>query len=84
MISNPGCYPTSVQLPLIPIIQKNLIHINNITIDSKSGYSAQEKSKKFKHKNLYSSTFAYNTKNHRHICEIDQQQINQLKSYIFF
>ena len=25
------------------------------------------------HKNLYSSTFAYAIKNHRHICEIEQQ-----------
>ena len=29
--------------------------------------------KKFKHKNLYSSIFAYSPKNHRHVCEIDQE-----------
>ena len=86
LISNPGCYPTSVQLPLIPIIQKNLIHINNITIDSKSGYSGAGKNlkKKFNHKNLYSSTFAYNTKNHRHICEIDQQIHQSTKKKVIF
>ena len=25
IISNPGCYPTSIQIPLIPLIKKNLI-----------------------------------------------------------
>ena len=75
IISNPGCYPTSIQLPLIPLIKKNLIKINDITIDSKSGYSGAGKNleKKFSHKNLYSSTYAYSTKNHRHIAEIDEQ-----------
>ena len=75
IISNPGCYPTSIQLPLIPLIKKNLIKLNNITIDSKSGYSGAGKNleKKFKHKNLYNSTYAYSTKNNRHISEIDQE-----------
>ena len=69
IISNPGCYPTSIQIPLIPLIKKKLIKFDNITIDSKSGYSGAGKNleKKFKHKNLYSSTFAYSTKNHRHV-----------------
>ena len=75
IISNPGCYPTSIQIPLIPLIQNNLININGITIDSKSGFSGAGKNlkKKFKHKNLFSSIFAYNTKHHRHTCEIDQE-----------
>ena len=86
IISNPGCYPTSIQLPLIPLIQKKLIKINNITIDSKSGYSGAGKNleKKFKHKNLYTSTFAYSTKNHRHICEIDQQLKKITKQNVVF
>ena len=81
IISNPGCYPTSIQIPLIPLIKKKLIYINNITIDSKSGYSGAGKNleKQFKHKNLYSSTFAYSTKQHRHICEIDQQILKLTK-----
>ena len=75
IISNPGCYPTSIQLALIPLIKKNLIKIGDITIDSKSGYSGAGKNleKKFTHKNLYYSTFAYSTKNHRHVAEIDEQ-----------
>ena len=63
-----------------------MIKTNNITIDSKSGYSGAGKNleKKFNHKNLYSSTFAYNTKNHRHVCEIDQQFTKLIKKKIFF
>ena len=86
IISNPGCYPTSVQIPLIPLIKNNLIKNQNITIDSKSGYSGAGKNleKKFKHKNLYSSTFAYSTKNHRHICEMEQQLYKFTKKKIEF
>ena len=86
IISNPGCYPTSVQIPLIPLIKKNLIKINDITIDSKSGYSGAGKNleKKFSHKNLFSSTFAYSPKNHRHICEIDQELLKFTNKKIIF
>ena len=86
IISNPGCYPTSIQIPLIPLIKKNFIKTNNIVIDSKSGYSGAGKNleKKFKHKNLYSSTFAYSTKNHRHISEIEQEFKKYTKKNIKF
>ena len=86
IIANPGCYPTSIQLPLVPLFKKNLIKTNNITIDSKSGYSGAGKNleKKFKHKNLFSSTFAYSTKKHRHISEIDQQFLKIIKKKIYF
>ena len=75
IISNPGCYSTSIQLVLTPLIKKKLIKFNDITIDSKSGYSGAGKGleKKFRHKNLYSSTYGYSTKFHRHICEMDQE-----------
>ena len=39
IVSCPGCYPTSVLIPLIPLIKKNLINNQTIIIDSKSGYS---------------------------------------------
>ena len=75
IIANPGCYPTSIQLPLIPLIKKKLINLDNIIIDSKSGYSGAGKNfeKKFKHKNLYSSIHAYNVSIHRHMSELDQE-----------
>ena len=86
IIANPGCYPTSIQIPLIPLIKKQLINIENLTIDSKSGYSGAGKNleKKFKHKNLYYSTFAYATKNHRHISEIEQEIKKYTKKNIKF
>ena len=86
IISNPGCYPTSIQLALVPLFKRNMIKTYNITIDAKSGFSGAGKNleKKFNHKNLFSSTFAYNTKNHRHICEIDQQFSKLTKKKINF
>ena len=86
VIANPGCYPTSIQIPLIPLIKKKLINTNNLTIDSKSGYSGAGKNleKRFKHKNLYASTYAYSTKYHRHIAEIDQEFRKYTKKNINF
>ncbi len=86
IIANPGCYPTSIQIPLVPLIKKNLIKLNDITIDSKSGYSGAGKNldKRFPHKNLYLSVFAYKPKKHRHICEIDQQIFKLTKKKVNF
>jgi len=86
IIANPGCYPTSIQLPLLPLIKKKLILNNNFVIDSKSGFSGAGKNleKKFKHKNLYSSIFAYNTKYHRHVTEVDEQFKKYSKKKIKF
>ena len=74
IISCPGCYPTSILLPLIPLFKKNLIKFNNIIIDSKSGYSGagRDVHKKYKDKNLYESLSAYGVGFHRHNSEIDQ------------
>jgi N-acetyl-gamma-glutamyl-phosphate reductase len=78
IISCPGCYPTSILLPLIPLVKKNLIKTENIIIDSKSGYSGAGRSvhKKYKNKNLYDSLSAYGIGFHRHNSEI-QQEINK-------
>ena len=77
IISCPGCYPTSILIPLIPLIKKNLIKCKNIIIDSKSGYSGAGRKihKLNKAKNLYESLSAYGIKNHRHNSEI-QQELN--------
>ena len=74
IISCPGCYPTSILLPLIPLFKKNLIKFNSIIIDSKSGYSGAGRGvhKKYKDKNLYESLSAYGVGFHRHNSEIDQ------------
>src|SRR5210317_2528192 len=74
IIACPGCYPTSILLPLIPLIEKKLIKTNNIIIDSKSGYSGAGRGvhKKYKDKNLYESLSAYGVGFHRHNSEINQ------------
>ena len=79
IISCPGCYPTSVLLPLIPLIKNKLIKSSNIIIDSKSGYSGAGRGihKKFENKNLYESLSAYGVGFHRHNSEIHQE----LKKY---
>ena len=86
IIGNPGCYPTSIQLPLIPLLKKKLIKSEGITIDSKSGYSGAGKNfkSKFTHKNLLSSVFAYSVNGHRHSSEIDQEFKKKIKNKVNF
>ena len=86
IIACPGCYPTSILLPLIPLVQSNSINIKNIIVDSKSGYSGAGRGihKKYKDKNLYESLSAYGLGFHRHNSEIDQELRNYTKSNIKF
>ncbi len=89
IVSNPGCYPTSILLPLVPLVQSKLLRKKNIIIDSKSGYSGAGKSftKKYKKlKNIFDSTFAYSVNGHRHMAEIDEELNNYTKQkveYVF-
>ncbi len=86
-IAVPGCYPTSVLLPLIPLIKNNLINSDNIIIDSKSGYSGA--GKKFDIENIINKNkqnfYNYNTNSHRHISEIRQEllKFNYNKKLLF-
>ena len=86
IISCPGCYPTSILLPLIPLLKKNIVKHNNIIIDSKSGYSGAGRGvhKKYAKKNLYESLSAYGVAYHRHNSEIQQElNSNSNKKVIF-
>jgi N-acetyl-gamma-glutamyl-phosphate reductase len=78
IIACPGCYPTSILLPLIPLIKNDLIKTENIIIDSKSGYSGAGKGvhKKYKDRNLYESLSSYGVGFHRHNSEIQQEISN--------
>ncbi len=80
-IAVPGCYPTSVLIPLIPLLKNNLIDSKNIVIDSKSGYSGAGKN--FDISKIKNSEdlnfFNYNTNSHRHICEIKQELNKNIK-----
>jgi len=74
LIANPGCYPTAVQLALLPLIEKGLVDTDNLIADAKSGVSGAgrtaavgtlqaESSENFK---------AYGVAGHRHLPEIKQ------------
>ena len=83
-IAVPGCYPTSILLPLIPLIRKNFINTKNIIIDSKSGYSGAGKNfdlKKINDSKNY-NFYNYNTNNHRHSVEILQELNKSTKDII--
>ena len=86
IISCPGCYPTSILLPLIPLFKCNLVKTKNIVMDSKSGYSGAGRGvhKKYKDKNLYESLSAYNVGFHRHNSEINQMLNKYTKKKINF
>ena len=86
IIGCPGCYPTSILLPLIPLVEKKAINTQNIIIDSKSGYSGAGRGvhKKYRKKNLYDSLSAYGVGFHRHNSEIDQELRKYTKSKIDF
>ena len=86
IIGCPGCYPTSILLPLIPLIKKRSINLKNIIIDSKSGYSGAGRGvhKKYKNKNLYESLSAYGLGFHRHNSEIHQELKNYTSSKVNF
>ena len=86
IISCPGCYPTSILLPLIPLIKENLIKTDNIIIDSKSGYSGAGRGVHIKHKdkNLHESLSAYGVSFHRHNSEIQQEIGNFVKKKFSF
>jgi len=74
IVANPGCYPTSVILGLLPLVESNLIDLNSIIADTKSGVSGAGKGANVA--TLYSemgeSFKAYNVGGHRHQPEIAQ------------
>jgi len=75
LVANPGCYPTSVILPLAPLLSAGLIEPNGIISDSKSGTSGAGRT--LKEGNLYcevnESLMAYGIPKHRHLPEIEQE-----------
>lgn len=75
LVANPGCYPTSVQLPLVPLLKAGLIETADIIIDAKSGTSGAGRAAK--EANLYCEVtegiHAYGVASHRHAPEIEQE-----------
>ena len=74
LIGNPGCYPTSVLLPLIPLLKKGLIISNGIIADSKSGVSGAGRSLSMTthYCEVQESFKAYKVGQHRHNPEMDE------------
>ena len=75
LVANPGCYPTTSILPSIPIISEQLVELDQIIIDAKSGISgAGSKPKDTTHyPNRESNLVAYGLTSHRHTPEIEQE-----------
>jgi N-acetyl-gamma-glutamyl-phosphate reductase len=74
IIGNPGCYPTTILLALLPLIREKLIHLDGIISDSKSGVSGAGRSLSLTaHYCEANESFApYKIGNHRHTPEIEE------------
>ena len=72
-ISCPGCYPTSILIPLIPLLKNKIIEPNNIIADSKSGYSGAGKKiyNNQDYPNIDENIAIYGVGHHRHMPEIN-------------
>lgn len=75
LVSNPGCFPTSVLLALAPVLRGKVIDLENIIIDSKSGVSGAGRAPKLAfHLPECSENFkAYKVTGHQHTPEIEEQ-----------
>ena len=75
LVANPGCYPTSIQLPLVPLLDAGLILPEDIIIDAKSGVSGagRNASEKLLYCERNESAAAYGLPKHRHLSEIEEQ-----------
>ena len=87
IIGNPGCYPTTVQLGLLPLLkaQEQLVQFDTLIVDAKSGVSGA--GRKAETSLLFSESSdnfkAYGVKGHRHHPEIVQglDAISQQKGW---
>lgn len=72
IVANPGCYPTSVLLPLIPLLKENMLDADFLSIVSYSGTSGAGKSvtENMIFSEVNESVRAYKVGNHQHIPEI--------------
>ena len=74
-IAAPGCYPTSILLPLVPLLRAGVIIREHIVANSYSGISGA--GKKVDAMYLFAERFesvkAYALTKHRHLAEIEEQ-----------
>jgi N-acetyl-gamma-glutamyl-phosphate reductase len=75
LIASPGCYPTSILLPLIPLLKAGLIKSTGIIADSLSGVSGAGRKAEVDHLfcECNESVRPYSVPKHRHLSEIEEQ-----------
>lgn len=75
LIASPGCYPTSVLLPLVPLLWAGLIDPATITTCAMSGVSGagRKASVPLLFAECNESVRAYSVPKHRHLSEIEQE-----------
>ena len=75
LLACPGCYPTSILVPLVPLLREKLINTDSIVINSLSGVSGA--GRKAEIPLLFAecdgSLRAYGAPKHRHLSEIEQE-----------
>lgn len=74
IIANPGCYPTSIALGLMPLLKNHLVKTKSIICDSKSGLTGAGRglSLKSHFAEANENCTAYSVGSHRHTPEIEQ------------
>lgn len=74
LIANPGCYATSIELALFPLVKNNLIDNKNIICDSKSGVTGAGRGLTLTshYPECNESLSPYKIASHRHTPEIEQ------------
>jgi len=75
LIASPGCYPTSILLPLIPILTEQLIDPGTIHVSSMSGASGAGRNANVAllFAEVNESARAYSVPKHRHLSEVEQE-----------
>ena len=75
LIACPGCYPTSILLPLIPLLRGGLLKDDPIAVSSMSGASGagRKESVTFLFCEVTGSVRSYSVPVHRHLSEISQE-----------
>ncbi len=75
LIANPGCYPTAAILGLAPLVAVDLVDLDSIIIDAKSGVTGagRKSSEEFLFSEIDEDFKAYKVNIHQHIPEINQE-----------
>jgi N-acetyl-gamma-glutamyl-phosphate reductase len=74
LVACPGCYPTAVQLGLLPLLESGAVRLDRIVADAKSGVSGAGRKAEIPilMSEAGESLKAYSVKGHRHWPEIKQ------------